>query len=190
MKIHNYNLGNPKLTPCRFHTDWGIKNSRPAPTDSDTRASSNAVTLKLISRTPARRPAFRFQVRHANLPDRQFGRTGCVWKSPFIYIASDAGVGPGSGFAGVCASALTLSSLLYPFLTFMFFSPFFIKFFIPFIILFRSLPSPCPFSTSFSLKRVMFRYSFILHKTSFPLLLCDVPGSYIVPKKAIFRNIS
>jgi hypothetical protein len=28
-------------------------------------------------------------------------------KTPFIYIASCAGVGPGSGFAGLCASALT-----------------------------------------------------------------------------------
>ena len=32
--------------------------------------------------------------------------TCCVWKHPFIYIASGAGVGPGSGFAGVGASAL------------------------------------------------------------------------------------
>jgi hypothetical protein len=29
-----------------------------------------------------------------------------VWKHPFISIASGAGVGPGSGFAGVCGSAL------------------------------------------------------------------------------------
>jgi hypothetical protein len=69
---------------------------------------SNAVILKMISQPPARRPTCRVQVRHANLPDRQFGRTGCVWQHPFIYIAADAGVGPGSGFAGVCASALSL----------------------------------------------------------------------------------
>ena len=31
----------------------------------------------------ARRPACRVQVRHANLPDRQFGLTGCVWKHLF-----------------------------------------------------------------------------------------------------------
>jgi hypothetical protein len=36
-------------------------------------AKSNAVTLKLISRPPAWRPACRVQVRHANLPDRQLG---------------------------------------------------------------------------------------------------------------------
>jgi hypothetical protein len=35
------------------------------------------------------------------------GQTGCVWIHTFIYIASGAGVGPGSGFAGVCANALT-----------------------------------------------------------------------------------
>jgi hypothetical protein len=34
------------------------------------RANSNAVTLKLISRPPARHPACRVQVRHASLPDR------------------------------------------------------------------------------------------------------------------------
>jgi len=71
-------------------------------------ASSNSVTLKLISRPPARRPAFRVPIRHANLPDRQFCWTGCVWKHPFIYITSDAGVGPGSGFVGVWSSALRL----------------------------------------------------------------------------------
>jgi hypothetical protein len=38
-------------------------------------------------------------------------RTGCVWKHPFIYIASGAGVGPGSGFAGVCASALIIAAV-------------------------------------------------------------------------------
>ena len=67
-------------------------------------------TLKLISRTKmfVRRPACRVPVRHANLPGRQLGRTGCVWKHPFIYIASGDGVGPGSGFAGVCANALRL----------------------------------------------------------------------------------
>jgi hypothetical protein len=37
------------------------------------RANSNAVTLKLKSRPPARRPACRVQVRHASLPDRQLG---------------------------------------------------------------------------------------------------------------------
>jgi hypothetical protein len=37
------------------------------------RANSNAVTLKLISRPPARNPACRVQVRHASLPDRQLG---------------------------------------------------------------------------------------------------------------------
>ena len=61
--------------------------------------------MKLISRPPARRPACRVPVRHANVPDRQFGRTGCVWKHPFVYIASGAGVGPGTGFAGVCMCA-------------------------------------------------------------------------------------
>jgi len=35
-----------------------------------------------------------------------------VWKSPCIYIASGAGVGPGSGFAVVCASALSLINSL------------------------------------------------------------------------------
>ena len=35
-----------------------------------------------------------------------------VWKHPFIYVASGAGVGPGSGFAGVCASALTVHGRL------------------------------------------------------------------------------
>ena len=44
--------------------------SCPAPTGSDTCASSNAVTVKLVSRSPPRRPACRVQVRHANLPDR------------------------------------------------------------------------------------------------------------------------
>ena len=53
-----------------------------------------------------RRPACPVAVRHANLPGRQLGRTGCVWKHPFIYIASGDGVGPDSGFAGVCANAL------------------------------------------------------------------------------------
>ena len=69
-------------------------------------------TLKLINRTKkmfVRRPACRVPVRHANLPGRQLGRTGCVWKRPFIYIASGVGVGPVSGFAGVCANALKLS---------------------------------------------------------------------------------
>ena len=51
-------------------TEWSIENTRPAPTRSDTCASTNAATLKLISRPPARRPACRVQVRHAYLPDR------------------------------------------------------------------------------------------------------------------------
>ena len=57
------------------------------------------VQIRVISRTKkmfVRRPACRVPVRHANLPGRQLGRTGCVWKHPFIYIASGVGVGPGS----------------------------------------------------------------------------------------------
>ena len=63
-----------------------------------------------------RRPGARLvelKDRHANLPDGQFGRTGCVWKHPFIYIASGAGVGPGSGFAGVCVCKRPYLGVLY-----------------------------------------------------------------------------
>ena len=34
---------------------------------------------------PAAGPACRVPVRHANLPGRQFGRTGCVWKRPYLH---------------------------------------------------------------------------------------------------------
>ena len=51
-----------------------------------------------------RRPACRVPVRHANLLGRQLGLRV---KAP-IYIASGDGVGPDSGFAGVCANALTV----------------------------------------------------------------------------------
>ena len=64
-KIQNYNFGTLTSTLCMFHTDWGIWNSRPVQTGSDTCASYSALTLKLISRPPARRPACRVQVRQA-----------------------------------------------------------------------------------------------------------------------------
>jgi hypothetical protein len=43
------------------------------------RANSNAVTLKLMSRPPARRRACRVQVQRANLPDRQLGGACADW---------------------------------------------------------------------------------------------------------------
>ena len=118
-------MGQTALLPFRrkafwgFFSPWKIQRLRPGLTPRtwvpkastlplDHRSGSDAVILKMINRAPARRPACRIQVRHANLPDRQLGRAGCLWKHPFIYIASDAVVGPGSGFTGVCASALTL----------------------------------------------------------------------------------
>jgi hypothetical protein len=76
------------------------------------RANSNAVALKLISHPPDRLPdAWLVEFKSGTLTCRTGNwagpaRTGCVWIHLFIYIASSAGVGPGSSFAGMCANAL------------------------------------------------------------------------------------
>ena len=69
---------NRKLKPCRFsYRPRYLKQS------SGTDRFRHVCKFHIETDKLAAGPACQVQVRHANLPDRQFGRTGCVSKHPF-----------------------------------------------------------------------------------------------------------